>query len=266
MLLQRTHNAMRFDSTDSVCIVTGASSGIGRALAERLLQRGAHVVAVARRRECLDQIVTPDVAKVHQVVGDITDAKTRQQIVQVATQLGGGAVDLLVNNAGSGAIGPFSEANEERLRKVMEVNFFAPVELTRSLLPALAKGRSPVICNISSVLGHRAVPNKSEYCASKFAIHGWSDALRAEISKLGIQVTLVSPSTTRSDFFDSLIDTDPNQASRSFGSWSPEQVADAAMSAIEKRKDEVICSFPGKLLVWADRLCPPLMNRLLRQS
>ncbi|MDG2219958.1 MAG: SDR family NAD(P)-dependent oxidoreductase [Rubripirellula sp.] len=257
---------MRFDSTDSVCIVTGASSGIGRALAERLLQRRAHVVVVARRSERLDQIATPDPAKMYQVVGDITEAKVRQQIVQVATQIRGGAVDLLVNNAGSGAIGSFAAAKEERLRKIMEVNFFAPVELTRGLLPALAKGRSPVICNISSVLGHRAVPNKSEYCASKFAIHGWSDALRAELSQQGIQVTLVSPSTTRSDFFDSLIDTDPNQTSSSFGSWSPEQVADAAISAIEKRKDEVICSLPGKLLVWADRFCPPLMNRLLRQS
>ena len=148
----------------------------------------------------------------------------------------------------------------------MEVNFFAPAELTRQLLPALARGRAPVVCNISSVLGHRAVPDKSEYCASKFAMHGWSDSLRAELSEQGIQVTLVSPSTTRSDFFDSLIDTNPNQESKSIGSWSAERVAAVTLSAIEKRKDEVICSVPGKLLVWVDRICPPLMNRLLRKS
>jgi len=147
----------------------------------------------------------------------------------------------------------------------MEVNFFAPVELTRVCLPSLLDGRAPVICNISSVLGHRAVANKSEYSASKFALHGWSDALRAELAGQGIQVTLVSPSTTRSDFFDSLIDTDPSQNSDSFGSWPPEKVAEAALSAIEHRRSEVICSLGGKLLVYADRLAPPLMNRLLRK-
>ena len=114
----------------------------------------------------------------------------------------------------------------------MEVNFFAPAELTRNLLPCLMLGKSPVICNIGSVLGHRAVPDKSEYCASNFAMHGWSDALRAELFSTGIQVTLVSPSTTRSEFFDSLIDTAPNQSSRSLGHWSAERVADSTATGI----------------------------------
>ncbi len=104
-------------------------------------------------------------------------------IVDAANEIRQGQVDLLVNNAGVGAIGPFADASADRMRSVMEVNFFAPVELTRSLLPSLRRGRASVICNISSVLGHRAVPNKSEYCASKFALHGWSDALRAELAE-----------------------------------------------------------------------------------
>jgi short-subunit dehydrogenase len=256
---------MRFDPANAVCVVTGASSGIGRSLTELLLRRGATVVALARRADRLDQLSTPDPDRLHRVVGDVTDRETRQHVVQVATSLRGGAVDLLVNNAGVGAIGPFAEATSQRMRTIMEVNFFAPVELTRSLLPAMAKGNAPVICNIASVLGHRAVPDKSEYCASKFALHGWSDSLRAELAGQGIQVTLVSPSTTRSDFFDALIDTDPHQRSKSLGSWPADRVAAAALKAIEKRKDEIICSLPGKLLVWADRLSPPLMNRLLRK-
>ncbi len=145
----------------------------------------------------------------------------------------------------------------------MEVNFFAPVELIRALIPNLRKGREPVICNMVSVLGHRAVPDKSEYCASKFALHGFSDSLRAELAGDGIQVTLVSPSTTRSEFFDSLIDTDPKLASKSIGSWSPERVARTTLAAIRKRRSEVICSLGGKVLVYADRLAPPLVNKLL---
>ena len=90
-----------------------------------------------------------------------------------------GGLDLLVNNAGVSAIGPFVEAGQERLRKVMEVNFFAPAELMRDAMELLRRGRQPMIVNISSVLGHRAVPSKREYCASKFALHGLSDAVRA---------------------------------------------------------------------------------------
>ncbi|MEM8667821.1 MAG: SDR family NAD(P)-dependent oxidoreductase [Planctomycetota bacterium] len=257
---------MRFDPTDAVCIVTGASSGIGCALAKKLLDRRAHVVAVARRGDRLDQIATQHPDRLIKVVGDVTEAETQERIVRAATSIREGAVDLLVNNAGIGAIGPFIDASPERMRMIMEVNFFAPVELTRRLISALELGRAPVVCNISSVLGHRSVPDKSEYCASKFAMHGWSDSLRAELAERGIQVTLVSPSTTRSDFFDSLIDTKPGQKSKTVGSWPADRVAAAALSAIEKRKDEIICSLPGKLFVWADRLCPPIMNRLLRSQ
>src|SRR5205085_10807559 len=107
-----------------------------------------------------------------------------------------------INNAGIGAVGPFEDAGEERLRRVMEVDFFAPAELIRGALPLLKGGHHPIIVNIGSVLGHRAVPGKSEYCASKFALHGFSDALRAELAPQGIDVLLVSPSTTVSEFFD----------------------------------------------------------------
>jgi short-subunit dehydrogenase len=122
-----------------------------------------------------------------------------------------------------------------------------------------------VICNVGSVLGHRAVPNKSEYCAAKFALHGWSDSLRAELRPCGIQVTLVSPSTTRSEFFDAVIDTPVGEKIRGFGSWSAGRVAHAALAAIVARRAEVILSLGGKALVYADRLAPPLINFALAE-
>lgn len=255
---------MRWKPSQSVAVVTGASSGIGHELCVLLAEREATVVAVARRSERINKLVESFPAgQIHGVVGDVTDPRVREKIVAQAASIRGGEVDLLVNNAGIGAIGPFSEASEDRLRKIMEVNFFAPVELTRSLLPNLRRGRGSVICNVSSVLGHRAVPNKSEYCASKFAIHGFSDSLRAELARDGIQVTLVSPSTTRSEFFDSLIDTESGTKSKSVGSWTPQRVAKTTLAAIESRRSEVICSLAGKALVYADRLAPPLMNAIL---
>ncbi len=256
-------SSMRWHPEDSVAIVTGASSGIGRCLCQLLVAHRASVVAVARRPKVNDLVHLDGPGRVIPIVGDITDGHVRGQVIDSAASIRDGQVDLLVNNAGIGAIGPFADASPDRLRQIMEVNFFAPAELIRSLIPNLRRGRASVVCNIGSVLGHRAVPDKAEYCASKFALHGLSDAIRAELAADGIQVTLVSPSTTRSEFFDSLIETDAGQSSKSFGSWPPERVAQTAMAAIRARRSEVICSLGGKALVYADRIAPPLMNRIL---
>ncbi|MGB7329333.1 MAG: SDR family NAD(P)-dependent oxidoreductase [Rubripirellula sp.] len=258
---------IRWNPEDAVAIVTGASSGIGRCLCELLSDRGANVIAVARRADRLATLSNrPTAGRIIPLVGDVTDDQSRQTIIDTAVQIRDGEIDLLVNNAGIGGIGPFADASPDRLRQIMEVNFFAPVELTRLALPHLGHGRAAVVCNISSVLGHRAVANKSEYCASKFAIHGFSDSLRAELAPQDIQVTLVSPSTTDSEFFDSLVHTDANQTSASIGSWTPDRVARATLAAIKSRRSEVILSVGGKALVYADRISPPIMNAILRSK
>jgi len=261
---------VRFQPHGAVAVLTGASSGIGRELCKLLFQAGATVVATARREDRLIRLGeelsetssrSTDLARRYRyVAGDVTSPAVRENVLRVAAELGQGRLDLLVNNAGIGAIGPFESASEERLRRIMEVNFFAPAELVRAALPLLHRGRDAVICNIGSVLGHRGVPDKSEYCASKFALHGWSDSLRAELRPSGIAVTLVSPSTTSSEFFDAVIDTDAAAVSSSIGSWTPERVARATFAAILARRGEVILSLGGKALVYADRIAPPLVN------
>jgi len=260
---------MKFQVDGAVAMVTGASSGIGWHLCRQLVQCGAVVIAVARREQRLLQLrdeLATESERFQFVVGDVTEAAVRRSAIELASRLGEGRLDLIVNNAGIGAIGPFELASEARLRRIMEVNFFAPCEWTRAALPLLHRGRNSVICNVSSVLGHRAVPDKSEYCASKFALHGWSDSLRAELAASGIQVTLVSPSTTSSEFFDSVIDTPADAKSNSVGSWSPERVARATLAAIVSRRSEVILSLGGKALVYADRIAPALVNFAVAQK
>ena len=255
-------------------IVTGASSGIGRALVVELIRDGACVVGMARRKERLQELETeladlgtPQRAfptapqRFAWIVGDVTSRGDRAAAIDLCRQRYGG-LDCLVNNAGFGALGPFAEADEARLRQIFEVNFFAAAEFVCESLPHLRQGKTPIIVNVGSVLGHFAVPGKSEYCASKFALHGLSDALRIELNREGIDVLLVSPSTTSSEFFDVAIGEREVSASR-FGAMTPESVARRIVRAIRQGRREIILSAGGTLLVWLDRLCPPLAQWII---
>ena len=189
-------------------IVTGASSGIGREVARELARQGAKVVATARREDRLRDLagqIAAEGGRVEWVAGDIVDPEVRTKTIQKAADCFGG-LDMLVNNAGVGSMALFRDADPARVRRVMEVNFFALVEMTRLALPLLLKGNRPIVVNVSSILGHRGVPYNSEYAASKFAVRGFSESIRAEWVKEGIDVLVVSPGTTETEFFDQVLE------------------------------------------------------------
>jgi len=255
----------RRDLTKARILLTGASSGIGRELAIQLCQRGAFVLATARRLERLQELENFCCSlpgRIYILAGDLTCEQHRQALVGEAASRWNG-LDCLINNAGAGAIGRFDDATSDRLRKVMEIDFFAPVELTRLCLPLLERGIRPAILNIGSVLSHRAVPNKSEYCAAKFAMRGWGESLRVELARKKIEVLMLSPSTTRSEFLESLVETNVDEKSQSLGSMSSERVAQLAISTLVRSKREMIISLGGKALVWAGRLFPRITDRVL---
>jgi len=246
-------------------IVTGASSGIGRALAVELARLGASVVATARRQDRLDELrqsIESAGGKVATLAGDVTDATTRQRLIDTARERFGG-LDVLVNNAGVGAMGRFDDADPGRLRRVMEVNFFAPVELTRLSLPLLKKGRQPIIVNISSILGLRATPYSSEYSASKFALQGFSEALRTELVRDGIDVLVVSPGTTQTEFFDSVLEKTAEPAWPEHAPVTAETVAAATIRAIRRGRHAIIPYRWGKVLYLLHRLSPRLVDSLM---
>ena len=246
-------------------LITGASSGIGWHLAIQLAAAGATVVLCARREDRLGELaeqIRAEGGTAIVVAGDVADEDCRQRLVARCEQDLGG-LDILINNAGIGAMGRFDEATPERMRQIFEVNFFALAELIRISLPMLKRSNDPAIVNISSVLGHRGAPLKSEYCASKFAVHGFSDSIRAELATDGVEVLLVSPSTTDSEFFDASIEDQTNKDWKKRGAMSPEIVAAKTIRAIRKRRHEIILTFGGRILVWLDRLIPGLANRLM---
>lgn len=255
----------RREISGSRVLITGASSGIGRALAVELGRQGAALTLLARREERLRQLVEEirnSGGRAEMVVGDVTDPVARQKAIDTATSAFGG-LDLLVNNAGVGSMERFEQTTPERLRRVMEVNFFALAEMTRLALPLLKQRRRPMIVNISSILGHRGVPFHTAYCASKFAVQGFSEALRAELAQQGIDVLVVSPGTTQTEFFDSVLEKTAEPDWPTHGSVSPEYVARQIVRAIRSGRHEIIPFIWGSVMCLLARLTPSLMDRVM---
>ncbi|MEX0937272.1 MAG: SDR family oxidoreductase [Pirellulales bacterium] len=251
----------------SRAIVTGASSGIGREIARQLAAAGAHLLVVARREERLTELAEELRGKsrtVETLAGDLTDPDVRQQLIELArSKLGG--LDLLVNNAGATAVGRFEDSTPDDLRRVMEINFFAAAELIRAALPLLREGRQPAIVNVGSILGHRAIPRRSEYCASKFALQGLSESLRAEFGRLGIDVIVVSPGSTATELHDrsGRTETGENTPWPEQPAASPAEVAKATLRAIRRGKREIVPSGRGRWLLALNSVAPRVVDRVM---
>lgn len=248
-------------------LVTGASSGIGREIALELGRHGADVVAVARTADKLAKLADdfqslPGRCEV--VAGDVTDDALRHEAVRRATEAFGG-LDVLINNAGIGALGPFETATAERLRKIMDVNFFAAAEMIRVALPTLKHGRRPAIVNVTSILGSVGIPQSSEYCASKFALEALSQSLRAELFRHGVDVLVVAPGSTETEFFDHALEMTAHPPWLDSKRTSAADVARAAVNAIARGKRSIVPNFRGRLMCWAQRICPGLVDLALRR-
>jgi short-subunit dehydrogenase len=248
-------------------LITGASQGIGRALAEAAAARGARVLAAARSDQLLRELAEQVRARGHvleTVHADICSPEDRQHMAEAAVRHFGG-LDVLVNNAGIGATGHFVEVSPDRLRKIMEVNFFGLTETTRVFLPLLKQGTRPAIVNISSIAGKRGIPARSEYSASKFAVQGFSEALRAELDKDGVDVIVVCPGLTQTNFSQNMIEQKARMQLDHMRGMTSEQVAAATLRAIERGSHEVHLTFQGRLMALVNRLIPWFADRVARR-
>lgn len=254
--------------TGSRILITGASQGIGKALAELAAERGAKVLACARKVELLDDVAQQIRSKggiIETVQADITSPEDRQKLVNAAERVFGG-LDILVNNAGIGATGHFADCGPERLRQIMEVNFFGLTETTRIFLPMLKKGNKPAIVNISSIAGKRGIPARSEYSASKFAVQGFSEALRAELAKDGVDVLVVCPGLTQTNFSQNMIEQKALVQLDHMRGMTPEEVAAETIRAIEKGYNEMCLTLKGKLMVLVSRFFPWIADIVVKKK
>src|SRR5436305_901254 len=249
-------------------LITGASQGIGHALAELAAARGGRVLAAARQEPLLRELAEQVKAKggvLETVVADVTSAEDRQRMFEAAQKHFGG-LDILVNNAGIGATGHFADVGADRLRKIMEVNFFGLTETTRVFLSMLKQGNRPAIVNISSIAGKRGIPARSEYSASKFAVQGFSEALRAELAKDGVDVLVVCPGLTQTNFSKNMLEQKAKVRLDHLRGMTSEEVAAATLRALERGQNDVTLTLQGKLLVLFTRLFPRFVDCMIRRK
>lgn len=185
------------DVAERVWLITGTSSGFGRAIAQEALRRGDRVVATARRPEALDDLAGE---RLLTVALDVLDAEGRERAVEEA--IGSfGSVDVLVNNAGRTQVGAVEETTDEELRALFELHFFAPAALTRLLLPVMRRQGGGTIVQMSSVGGQVTAPGFGAYCATKFALEGLTETLADEVRAFGIRTVIVEPGAFRTGLF-----------------------------------------------------------------
>jgi len=229
----------------AVCLVTGATSGIGRATAIRLAAAGATLIAAGRDPAALEAVVQRTGAIA--LRSDLAETGAVEALADDAVK-SAGRVDVLVNNAGEGWAGPLAEMDQEDAERLVRLNLLAPIGLTRALLPAmLERGRGHVV-NVASIAGHVGVRDESVYASTKSGLIAFSESLRYELAGSGVGVSVVSPGVVRTAFFDRR----GRPYDRRFPRLIPaEDVAEAIAGAIRHDRAEVFVprwmGFPARL-------------------
>lgn len=256
---------------DKVIWLTGASSGIGEALAYALAAKGARLILSARRKEELERVKGNCAQSAQPYISilplDLSQGDTLQLSAEAAIQLFG-HVDILINNGGIGQRSLVANTSLAVDRRIMEVNYFGAVALTKYLLPHFLQRKGGHFVNVSSVTGKFGTPYRSAYAASKHALHGFFDALRAEHHKDNILVTMVCPGFVHTPITLAALTGDGTPLQKmdeaQFKGMPVEKCARKIVRAIEKEKQEVYIGGREVAAVYAKRFFPSLFSRIIR--
>jgi short-subunit dehydrogenase len=244
-------------------VVTGASSGIGKAVSLELARRGANIFLAARRSEELEAVATQCRAlggSATAVVTDVRDRAACARLIETA-----GEIDVLINNAGFAIFDAIESARPEDLESMMATNYFGAVWCTQAALPRMLARRSGTIVNVASIAGIMGYARMGGYCATKFAMIGFSEALRDEVLGRGVRVAMVCPGTTETAFFEKAERGKMPGASRLILAVSAERVARAVCDAAEDGKYRRVVPFAAAAYMRFKELSPRLAHLLMRR-
>jgi dehydrogenase/reductase SDR family protein 7B len=251
--------------------ITGASAGIGEALAHAFHRAGAKLILSARREDELKRVQSQcgGESGTRILTLDVTQPADLAAKAGMALQMFGG-IDILVNNAGVSQRSLVKDTEMEVYRRLMEVNFFGAVALTKVALPSMIERKSGHIVMISSLVGVLGTPLRSGYAAAKHALHGFSDSLRAEVKQYGIKVTLICPGFIRTDVSVNALRGDgtlhAKMDSGQANGMSAEECAAHTLKAVAAGKEEVYVGNRDKYVVYLKRFFPRVFSRRVARS
>jgi short-subunit dehydrogenase len=251
---------------DKVIIITGATSGIGKACAEVFGKEGARVVITGRNKERMEKVKASLKALNIEHTGylmDVSDEKENMRLIEETIERYG-RLDVLINNAGISMRALFLESDLDVFRKVMDINFYGAVYTTKYALPYLLESKGCIVC-VSSINGHRGTPARTAYTASKYAMEGFFEALRTEVMHQGVHILVVSPGFTGTNIRKAALNKNGQEQGESPRNenkmMTPETVAKKILKGIRKKKRDMVLTTQGKLVVFLNKWIPRWMDR-----
>ncbi|WP_108447329.1 SDR family oxidoreductase [Halomonas denitrificans] len=242
-------------------LLTGASGGIGEALVDELANAGARLLITGRRREALDALAARHPERVTVVAADLTRGEERRRLVEAAVEAG---CTMLINAAGVNRAGLFEATSDDELEALVTLNLTSTLQLTRALLPRLLAAEHGWVVNLGSTFGTLGYPGQVGYCATKFALRGFTEALRRELSDTRVHVLHVAPRATRT----AMNAPEVEAMNRALGNAmdNPQPVARRVRQAIEAGREETQLGGPERLFARLNAIAPGLVDRALRRQ
>ena len=259
--------------TDKTVWITGASSGIGEALTKAYFKEGANLILSSRRAEALEKVKSElggDGSRIKILTLDLSESDTFAAKTDYALSLFG-TIDVLVNNGGISQRSIFEETNLDTVRKIMEVNYFGSVGLTREVIPHMIERKSGHIVVTSSLAGKIGTKFRTAYAGSKHAVQGFFDSLRQEMYEHNIAVTLICPGPIKTNITKNALTGDGSSFGKMGDMHKSAMDADEMVTKIwgrlTSRKDEIIISsLKERMALLVKRISPKLLNKILKNS
>ena len=249
---------------NKVVVITGASSGIGEATAEQFAKKGANIVLVARRKDKLEEVEKKLSKYSVKIMVSVCDVSDKEQVKQMSEKVIDifSKIDILVNNAGFVIYGKVEELSIEDIESQMQTNYFGMINCTKYFLPYFLNQNSGHMVNVASVGSSFGVPGIASYCATKFAMLGFSEGLRHELHGTNVGVTVVSPIMVRTSLFDH--PSFKNFTKRATGiSLSSKTVANAIIAAANSSRLEIVVPSLVRIGIWFKHTFPFLINPII---
>jgi dehydrogenase/reductase SDR family protein 7B len=259
---------MRNSMQNKVVIITGATSGIGRACAEVFGNAGAKIIFTGRNENRMKEVKSAlsalDIEHTGYIMEVSSESENKRLVEETIKKYG--RIDILINNAGISMRALLEDIDLEVFRRIMEVNFFGTVYLTKFALPYILQSRGSIV-GVSSINGHRGTPARTAYTASKYAMEGFFEALRTEVMKRGVHVLVVSPGFTGTNIRNAAL----NEKGESQGEsprdenkmMKPETVAKAILQGIIRKKRDIVLTTQGKMVVFLNKWLPGWMDSIV---